>query len=183
MIMLVVVAPKELQDLSRPWSGTAAFRNKDSKDLTELPRFVQREENDAKGIQTESDGIADLRRDGQRFILRKQIGNEYFTTGPRRSISWLGALYAGSTIAWQADESTRCDITETGWAHESDLRCAHKIWSPMCSQMWSLVSIKWKCGGSSSFLNYVMQQILTADSSTREKDFDTISPLLSNSYV
>jgi hypothetical protein len=28
-----------------------------------------------------------------------------------------------------------------------------------------------------------MHQILTADSSTREKDFDTISPLLSNSYV
>lgn len=28
-----------------------------------------------------------------------------------------------------------------------------------------------------------MHQILTADKSTRDKDFDTISPLLSNSYV
>jgi hypothetical protein len=44
MIMLVVAAPKELQDLSQPWSCTAAFRNKDSKDLTEHTRFVQREE-------------------------------------------------------------------------------------------------------------------------------------------
>lgn len=126
MIMLVVAAPKELQDLSRPWSGTAAFRNKDSKDLTELTRFVQREEERCE-------------RDTDRIGRHCRFEKRWTTVHPEKTDQEWILHYGPETfdlMAWcficRIYDRLTSRRFDTMWHHRD--RMGSRIWSPMRSQ-------------------------------------------------